>query len=88
MFDLSKFTDSVSQWIGGNPVQDMLSSSDLIAALTGSGLSLQNLQALDADHLLSLLHSQGIDVSTLAPEQLQQLMETIANTSANFWNGT
>lgn len=88
MFDLSKFTDSVSQWIGGDPVQSMLSSSDLIAALTGSGLSLQNLQALDADRLLGLLHSQGIDVSTLSPEQLQQLMETIANTNADFWNRT
>ncbi len=88
MFDLSKFTDSVSLWISGNPVQNMLSSSDLIAALTGSGLSLQNLQALDADHLLGLLHSQGIDVSTLAPEQLQQLMETIASTNADFWNRT
>lgn len=83
MFDLSKITDSVSDWIGGSTVQNMLSSSDLMAALTGSGLSLQGLQALDTDHLLGLLHSQGINVSALAPDQLQQLIETIADGDAD-----
>jgi hypothetical protein len=85
MLDLSKLTDTV--FLGGGAVQDLLPNNDLAAAITGSGLGLEDLQGLDADQLIGLLHSQGIDVSALAPEQLQPLIEAVANGNlADIWD--
>lgn len=87
MLNLSMFTDSVTALLSDGTAQQIVSNNDMLAAITASGFSLQDLQGLDSDRLIGLLNSQGIDVSALAPEQLQSLIDAVsAGRVSDLWN--
>lgn len=72
------FNATVARMRNGGAPQQLLADNDLLGAITGRGSSLEDLQGLHPDQLIGLLHSQGVDVSALMPEQVQSLIEAVS----------
>lgn len=75
MFDLSRFTEALSDLIGHKFAG--LDAGAVLEQLGQTGLDLQQLQGLDAETVSSILVDHGIDIAAMDPSQLTALSEQL-----------
>jgi hypothetical protein len=79
MFDLSRITDLLSGLLENKSASEALLGDGLINMITDAGIDLGSLRGMGAEDIMSFLDGQGIDVSSFAPEQLQELLGTLTS---------
>lgn len=80
MFDLSRVTEMIGGFLGqtsaGNAVNDLIADK-----LSSLNIDPSMLEGLGAGQITDLLAQNGIDISQLAPEQLNELLGQLGPSS-------